>query len=476
MGLERPRQNCALPFAATAAAPAIAAAGAPGPGATLRSGLSRKAILGLGVVPKAEPDPLFAAPAEPPRAIRLSPHVRLADLNANLHCSIVGTCLATAELRQLVDKLGLADAKALSEHELHKYGVTLAGQRGPNGRTEAAKLLQKLLDRKHRAVLNQFARAKTEAEVGALWDEAVQRGEIPGAYWAVLSHPKTGSALVQRVFGQVHMLSHLVGAANRADIRRLAALEAENVTLKEKLERQQAQIRDAAVAREARIRGLEMLLAQALAERGEPANDVAPAEERAALHDLVAKLERRLSGEAARRRQVEARLSASEAERQAAYRAQATAERHAAKLTAELAATERLLAGSLAANSPDRGGSLMDRTLLYVGGQSGHVAALREAAARCGATLLHHDGGIEDRTPLLAGLISRADAVLFPVDCISHDAMHSLKRLSRQAGKPYRPLRSAGLGAFLAALQDFSAAPTATTPRHRVAAAAQAAF
>jgi hypothetical protein len=36
------------------------------------------------------------------------------------------------------------------------------------------------------------------------------------------------------------MLSHLVGAANRADIRRLRELESENVALQDKVARQQS--------------------------------------------------------------------------------------------------------------------------------------------------------------------------------------------------------------------------------------------
>lgn len=55
----------------------------------------------------------------------------------------------------------------------------------------------------------------------------VGRGEISGAYWAVLTHPLTNHALVQDAFGEVHMLSHLVGRSLRADLRRLAELEAE---------------------------------------------------------------------------------------------------------------------------------------------------------------------------------------------------------------------------------------------------------
>jgi hypothetical protein len=91
--------------------------------------------------------------------------------------------------------------------------------------------------------------------------------------------------------------------------------------------------------------------------------------------------------------------------------------------------------------------------LLYVGGRPNQVAPMRSAVERLGATFLHHDGGVENHTNLLPGLASRSDVVLFPVDCISHDAANLIKSLSRQAGKPFIPLRSASITSLLAALQ-----------------------
>ena len=50
------------------------------------------------------------------------------------------------------------------------------------------------------------------------------------------------------------------------------------------------------------------------------------------------------------------------------------------------------------------------------------------------------------------GLIGQAAHVVFPVDCVSHDAMLTIKRLCRQSGTPWSPLRSTGLAPFLAAI------------------------
>jgi len=168
------------------------------------------------------PPPVLFKPSSPPRlgereltlqvrqilAPQSQTRRKIWDFDTNLHCSIIGTCLTNGELRQVLTKLGRKEAATASDHDLHASGVVLAGKHH-----DGAKLLHKALDRRHRVAINQFARAKSAAEISALWREAVQRGEIPGAYWAVLTHPLTGAALVKRAFGEVHMLSHLVGAA-----------------------------------------------------------------------------------------------------------------------------------------------------------------------------------------------------------------------------------------------------------------------
>jgi hypothetical protein len=105
----------------------------------------------------------------------------------------------------------------------NRFGARCARKRRVDRRRDGAKLLHKALDRRHRLSINRFDKAETTEEVRASWKEAVQRGEIPGAYWAALTHPATNDVLLREIFAEVHMLSHLVGDANRADIRRLAS-------------------------------------------------------------------------------------------------------------------------------------------------------------------------------------------------------------------------------------------------------------
>ncbi len=346
-------------------------------------------------------------------------------------------------MRQTLTRLGLAQ-NDWTDHDLHHKAVSLAAKHD-----QAAKLLHKALDRRHKLPISQIGKARTETDLTTLWRDAVKRGDIPGAYWAVLTHPATTQALVRLVFGEVHMLSHLVGAANRADIRRLCDLEQRNTELEARLRRQQEALHQAVVTRDASIRDLRHSLRRRLTEEA-PA---ATGDESAALRALVADLEHRLAAETRRRTTVEARLAETRDDLTRERAVHATLEAEAATLRGELASIEADLQPAAEA-LPWRVDGM---TLLYVGGRPHQVAQLRAVSAGKGAELLHHDGGIEHHPDLLAGLTSRADIVLFPVDCVSHDAALTVKRLCRQTGKRFIPLRSAGTTSFLAALRPLGA-------------------
>jgi hypothetical protein len=402
------------------------------------------------------PPRLLAAPEE------LEPRRRrIWEISSNLHCSIIGTCLTTGELRQILVKMRLPGAERETDHELHGRAVLISVRKEP-----ASKLLQKALDHRHRTVLNRFSRARTVEELRALWDSAAERAEIPGAYWAVLTHPHATEDLVRHVFGEVHMLSHLVGAANRADIRRLRELEAENARLQEKVARQQKHLRDAIVSRDATIAGLHDMLAKAVAtqQNGAAGSEAASVTEHAATSDVIADLRRRLGLEVARRERADRRLQAATEERDSERRQRQMLQRREQELREEVESAELALAQLLPTPEPDDEArtDLSGITLLYVGGRAHQTAQLHKLADRWNATLLYHDGGIDDRSGLLEAQVARADRTLFPVDCVSHNAVAIVKRVCRSADKSYVALRSSGLTAFAAALRSIAAETQAT--------------
>ncbi len=381
------------------------------------------------------------------------------DLDGSLHCSVIGTCLTGGELRMLVGKFHPPLAEKPTDHTLHTVAVASVSKRGL-----LAKQIQKALDRRHAAAIRRFNEAKNVEDLRRCWSEARQAGEIPGAYWAVLTHPRADDDLICDVFGDVHMLSHLVGAANRADIRRLHQLEEEKAALEEKLARQQAQLRDGIVSRDTKILELNKALS-ALIERqsqAQPSKNADSASEVATLHDLVGDLRKLLDRETLRREKAEKRVDELTAAQAKSEQARREAAEEIAALKSELDTVETRLAVSRGAELMDDNLDLRGMTILYVGGRPQQVARLRALIEQASGQLISHDGGIEERPDLLPGLVSRADAAFFPVDCISHRAALSLKRLCQQAGKPYVPLRSASLASMLRALREL---PIGAAPR-----------
>lgn len=81
-----------------------------------------------------------------------------------------------------------------------------------------------------------------------------------------------------------------------------------------------------------------------------------------------------------------------------------------------------------------------------------------------GGELTVHDGGIEDRKGLLAAALAGADLAVFPVDCIDHDSMATLKRVCERHQVSWHPLRTASLASFVELMMRLhvSAAPALT--------------
>ena len=382
------------------------------------------------------------------------------------HCPILGTCLSMAELRSLAHKTKLRLPQGATDYDLHAAFVKLCASRNP-----AAKLVNKLLDRKYGPELRRFGKAADAEALETLWKESAARGDIPGPFWALMSHPATPPKLAQTVFGEVHMLSHLVGAANRADIRRLERQE----RCLEAHRRSLAAARRARQSLKAKVLELrceleetrEALRAQRDISRHAPPN---AATGKAAFPELVRDLADLRRQSAANERA--AREHRAEILRQAATIEELYLENKALRETLDRTkvmtqAAIQAVCHTESAESPCQGPEecgrdasscpcprLSGKRVLYVGGRCGLLPHYRAVVEGRGACFLHHDGGKEDAPAMLEGALARADVVICPLDCVSHDASRRLKKLCKRANKPFVTLRSSGVSALERSLAD----------------------
>ena len=375
------------------------------------------------------------------------PHgrTRLGDLNQHIHCSVLGTCLSTADLRKLMARF--IDVQGASDLDVHHDAVRLVGDDA-----RVAKALHKALDKRHESVIQRYSRTRDSRELEALWEEALRQGEIPGAYWAVLTHRNVSVDLRQRVFGDVHMLSHLVGAANRADIRRLVALERDNADLQDRLDRQQARSQQLLEERDAALTKVQRHIASEATRQMTLDSAQQTDLDTEALTAMVAV-------QTSRRERAEREAAGALADADRLQGELDHLREHAHALARDLAAAETQLRGRSdevgdGAPADPLARCLKDRRILYVGGRPSSTPAIRDLVQRHGGEFQKHDGGLEDRKGLLESAVAWAEFVLFPVDCIDHDSAGRLKRLCTKLGTPYVPLRSASVASFAAAIPD----------------------
>ncbi len=389
---------------------------------------------------------------------------RLWQIEERLHCSIVGTCLTLAELRRLCRKANLVIDAPITDYEVHSAFVVIAGEP-----CHAARLLHKYLDRKYGSDLRRFSRAQSGKDLSTLWQAALESGQVAGAWWALATHPETPADLLDRAYGEVHMLSHLAGASVRGDLRELRELRERVGGLQGELDRSRSLHRRRIDEKERQVRMLQARLARARnVERDlEKVRSRLQALERKPLAKRVGQLSEKLAAGLARAEQAEA---AAADWKQLALRTEDRGmrlERELIRVREERDALEQSLERLLAGDCPapcmagEGGGcphlDLCGRRILYVGGRQAQCTHFRALVERLNGEFIHHDGGREDGRLRLGSVLPRADAVFCPLDCISHDAMNRVKRFCERHAKRLVLLPRASLSAFARGLEEVAA-------------------
>jgi hypothetical protein len=417
----------------------------------------------LSLHPRSEPrfdappiSPPVPAP-EPPRARRC----KLWELHHKYHCPVIGTCLEVAELRRIAARTRQRSDGRLTDFEVHLNFVGAA-----DTKNTLSIATHKALERKCASAIGRFAKVRDSAGLMALWHEALASGGAPGALWALVTHPRADAQVLAQVYGDIHMLSHQIGAGQRADLAQLTQTRAE---LAELQDRHAATLRRHACDLDARDRELAVL-------RGLAGESEALRVREKLLQARVAKLE---SGQAlrdatARLGELEPRLSRLEQDRERAL-AEATdwrdrcetAESRCLALQRDLeeqAAEAQVLEGLLLSDLAQPCDTCLEgdcrtcpnlegRRVLCVGGRHAQTTHFRALVARCNGRFERHDGGMEDSRARLEAMLAAADAVVCPADCVSHDAYHRVKRFCKRHGKPCVLLNGSGTSAFARALE-----------------------
>ncbi|HEX8604583.1 MAG TPA: DUF2325 domain-containing protein [Pseudoduganella sp.] len=370
--------------------------------------------------------------ATPPQEAQASRRRRIWELGHTCHCPLVGVSLPIGTLRKLVGKV--TGGKVIADdYEIHVGAVSECGTRN-----RLSEILQKELERRYTAVIGRFRAARTTEEVAALWQAAVAGGDVAGAFWAGLTHPRCAPELEERMCRELHMIQHQAGACVRADINRFNAVVEENAQLARELAK--GQQRSAAMqldrtAEQERHGSMLMGLRAQLVSRDSTIDALRLELEqlREAIPDLPSRerLAQRLAQSDERERQLreqvaELRREVAQAQAQTQVQVQVQAAAQDEESVPSASVVEHVI------RMPIR---LAERSILCVGGRSGNVASYRTLIERAGAQFAHHDGGLEDNAGKLEASLAAADLVICQTGCISHSAYWRVKDFCKRTGK-----------------------------------------
>lgn len=378
---------------------------------------------------------------------------RLWEIGGQWHCMILGTCLGLAELKALAGRIGLSfSSPHPSDYDIHAAMIRVVSQD-----SFAAKMAHKLLEKKHALTVKQFARAQTAEAVATLWADAFARGDVAGALWAAMTHPLTDGDLQTRIFGEMHMLSHQVGASARADMRKIHALatekaawEIERTQLRERLAQEIARNAGSQRAARADLAALEM---ECNSLRDQIRKQAAPAQDSS---ERIARLEQHIQRLEERAATAEAQCQKDAEEIARLLKEMQVMREENQRLECRLCRVLDVGEKEMEENSVCDLPNLCGKRVLYVGGRLAQVPHLRRLVEDAKGAFSHHDGGMEESLGRLGGMLGKADAVMFSVDCVSHTAHDKIKSLCRKWDKPFVPVRHSGLGAFMQALETLS--------------------
>ena len=355
---------------------------------------------------------------------------RLWELSHECHCPVVGVCIPLDTLRRIVNK-ALSGKALADDYEVHVGAVAECMHR--NRLSEA---LHAELEQRYAMDVRRFKAAKTARELADLWSQAIRQGDVAGAFWAALVHPRCDAVMQEVLCRDMHMLQHQAGANARIDVARFAAVLDENAVLARELGR--AQERSTRLLAE---KSVEIMRLTTMHMRVQADNITKESRIAFLCEDLTALKASNPVLDASTR--LLKKLDQM-AERQAELETQNAALRHKLVTAAKaLEAVKSYPQGATRTERPERANPrvspislyLKQKTVLCVGGRTGNIANYRDLIERVGGRFAHHDGGLEDNQSVLDACLAAADLVICQTGCISHNAYWKVKDFCKRTGK-----------------------------------------
>lgn len=375
-------------------------------------------------------------------------------------CSVCGTCLDLNEQKLILKKIQIND-KDLTDHDIHTMMVQCL-----HSENKLSRRLDRHLNAKYHYEISEYG-DHDDSQFLKVWSEYLKTGEICGLYFVALTHTGLSNKTLHKVFADVHMLSHLNGGKMRKEKAEYARLLRVNTELTAKLgqeKKKRKELADAVLIAEKTRRELEARVRNL--EKNVPAVQSVPL----APQDLMKAnrtidnllRENRDLGNMLNQTKHDLRdtveqmdeLKKGKKDMECALRSQKEIN---IQLLSEIdhflsdPCCERTDCGTYC-HDEECCRHLCEKRVLIVGGITKLRSHYQNVVENLGGNFEYHDGYLKSGEKELESLIKKSDIILCPVDCNSHGACISVKKICKRIKKPYHMLASSSLSSISDAL------------------------
>jgi hypothetical protein len=374
-------------------------------------------------------------------------------------CSIAGTCLTMSEQRKI-----LAKEKILYKHlrAFDIHSIMLSKAREEN---RISRRVNDLLNRKYRKEILEFSGCD-EDKFLSIWDEKLKVGEVDGLYWVALSCRDYTVETLKRLFGDVHMLSHINGGEVGNSLQEVVRVRREN----ERLNRILKQEKEARRQMKKEI----VVLEESFAEMEVKYNDITVENKKLAEELSSICHSRSIDELQTENAALKNRLNKGEVELKKYTRLVKSLKNEKKKMLSDLSNLEET--NNNLKNELDNSiqqffeifqqcdescpaFDLCAKRILIVGGITKLKSLYRDLVEEKGGVFDYHDGYMRGGKGVLAEKVRRSDVVLCPVDVNSHKACLSVKKVCKKLQRPYQMLSNSSLTGITRALVDIVEKP-----------------
>jgi hypothetical protein len=378
------------------------------------------------------------------------------EIDDAYHCSIAGTCLTMSEQKKILAKERIL-YKHLRAFDIHS--IVLSKTREEN---RISRRVNNLLNRKYRKEILELSDCDEESFL-SIWDEKLKIGEVSGLYWAALSCSDYTDKTLKRLFGDVHMLSHINGGEVGESLQEVVRIRGENERLhgilKEEKEARR-QMKKNISALEKRFAEMEMKYNNIIVENktlAEETSKICSGRRIGELQDENTALKNRLNKGEVELKAYAGLVKSLKNEKEKMLLTLLNLEETNDNLKNEIDDFVKQFSEIFQRCGEECPSfNLCAKRILIVGGITKLESLYRGLVEEKGGVFDYHDGYMHGGKGVLVEKVKRSDVVLCPVDVNSHEACLHVKKVCKKLQRPYQMLSNSSLTGITRALVDIA--------------------